>query len=143
MNTSHKIRIILIGILAAAASVATYAQPMKVVVKDVSATSGTIRVSVFNTADSFLKEPVAIVVVRATQGQVTAEFTGLANGTYALSVVHDANNNQVLDSNFMGMPTEGFGFSNDAMGLMGPPNFKKAAFAFSGQQQIVVTMRYL
>lgn len=133
----------MIGILAAAASVATYAQPMKVVVKDVSGTSGTIRVSVFNTADSFLKEPVAIVVVKATQGQVTAEFTGLANGTYALSVVHDANNNQVLDSNFMGMPTEGFGFSNDAMGLMGPPNFKKAAFAFSGQQQIVVTMRYL
>jgi Uncharacterized protein conserved in bacteria (DUF2141) len=40
----------------------------------------------------------------------------------------DENGNGVLDKNFFGVPVEGYGFSNDARGSMGPPAFEKAAF---------------
>jgi uncharacterized protein (DUF2141 family) len=143
MNTSHKLRMILIGIITAAATVFTYAQTMTVVVKNVSGNNGSVRVSIFNTADAFLKTPVATQVVPATNGQVTAAFADIQKGNYAVSVVHDANNNDELDSNFMGMPTEGFGFSNDAMGTFGPPAFAKAAFTLETSQEIIITLRYL
>jgi uncharacterized protein (DUF2141 family) len=49
-----------------------------------------------------------------------------------VSVVHDENFNGKLDTNFIGMPREGVGASNDAKGHMGPPKFSAAAFQYAG-----------
>jgi uncharacterized protein (DUF2141 family) len=45
-------------------------------------------------------------------------------GKYAISSFYDANNNTKLDKNFLGAPTEKYGFSNNARGTFGPPDFK-------------------
>ena len=50
----------------------------------------------------------------------------LPEGEYAISLFHDENGNKELDTNFIGIPKEAFGFSNNALGLMGPPSFKSA-----------------
>ena len=51
----------------------------------------------------------------------------LPAGTYALALVHDENDNLKIDTGLFGIPTEGFCFSKNAMGLFGPPSFKDAA----------------
>lgn len=56
-------------------------------------------------------------------------FEHLPPGTYALAVYHDENGNGRLDTNFLGIPTERYGFSNDARAMMFfPPSFAAARF---------------
>ena len=50
----------------------------------------------------------------------------LPAGDYAFAVFHDANSNGKLDKNMLGMPTEDYAFSNNALGKMGPPSFEQA-----------------
>ena len=51
----------------------------------------------------------------------------LAPGLYAVSAFHDENGNGELDTNLVGIPTEGYGFGNNASGVLGPPGFEAAA----------------
>lgn len=62
-------------------------------------------------------------------------FTNLPEGVYAVSVFHDENMNQKLDKNFMGIPKEGYGASNNPKKKMGPPDFEETKFQLSGQAQ--------
>ena len=59
--------------------------------------------------------------------EVVVSLGDLAPGAYAVSVIHDLNGNGDIDLNMLGMPTEGYGFSNDARGTLGPPSFDAAA----------------
>jgi uncharacterized protein (DUF2141 family) len=54
-------------------------------------------------------------------------------GRYLVVVSHDANGNDTLDTSVVGMPTEAYGFSRDARGTFGPPDFDDAAFDFDGR----------
>ena len=104
-----------------------YAQgTLEVIVKNIRASKGTIRVGLFNREGDFLKSAVEGKVVRASGTEVKVIFSGLKPGDYAISVIHDENENEKLDKNFMGIPTEGFGFGNNAMGTFGPPDFEDA-----------------
>lgn len=63
----------------------------------------------------------------------TARWTlsDVPHGTYAVALYHDQNGNDELDTNFLGRPQEPYGFSNNARGTMGPPDFEEAAFTLS------------
>jgi uncharacterized protein (DUF2141 family) len=63
----------------------------------------------------------------APDRQATVTFGDLAPGSYAVSVIHDANDNGDIDLNMFGIPTEGYGFSNGARATLGPPSFDAAA----------------
>ena len=70
-------------------------------------------------------------------------FEALPPGDYAVAAFHDADDDGQLDANFAGMPTEGFGFSNDARGFMGPPTFEAAKISVGSNEEttrIVVTI---
>src|SRR5262245_1062657 len=67
-----------------------------------------------------------------SEKKAVCEFSGIEHGTYAVSVFHDENSNGKLDTNFLGIPREGVGASNDARGRMGPPKFDGAQFQFYG-----------
>jgi uncharacterized protein (DUF2141 family) len=56
----------------------------------------------------------------------------VAAGEYAVSCYHDRNGNGKLDKNVLGVPSEPYGFSNDARGTLGPPKYKKARFRHDG-----------
>ena len=64
----------------------------------------------------------------ARPGAITVHVTGVPPGTYAAQVFHDENDNGEVDRNFLGIPTEGLAFSNDAPAHFGPPSFNDAAF---------------
>ena len=62
---------------------------------------------------------------QATAGTVELRIRNVKPGTYAIAVFHDVNGNGKLDRNFIGLPNEPYGFSND-VGRRGPPNFDAA-----------------
>ena len=64
-------------------------------------------------------------------GSVTYIYE-LPPGTYAIGIFHDVNLNNKMDNNFLGIPVEQFGFSNNAHALFGPPDFDDAAFVLKG-----------
>lgn len=65
--------------------------------------------------------------IRAQRGEQSTVFTQLPPGRYALIVIHDENDNGLLDENFLGLPMEGYGFGNNAQGFLGAPSFDAAA----------------
>jgi uncharacterized protein (DUF2141 family) len=76
--------------------------------------------------------------------KASCEFSLIEPGTYAVSVFHDENSNGKLDTNFLGIPREGVGASNDARGHMGPPKFDAAHFQFAGGTlNVKITINYL
>ena len=79
-----------------------------------------------------------------SNGRAACDFPGIASGTYAVSVFHDENSNGKLDTNFMGIPREGVGASNNAKGHLGPPKFRDASFRFADSRiDLEITINYL
>ena len=60
----------------------------------------------------------------------------LKTGSYSFKYFHDENKNKNLDTNWIGMPKEGFGFSNDAIGTFGPPDVEKTVFTIKENQKL-------
>lgn len=116
---------------------------MVVVIKNVKEAKGKISVALFNKEDEFMGKSLVRQSIAARTGEVQLTFENVAPGDYAISVMHDANENTELDSNAFGIPKEGFGFSNDAMGMFGPPSFEKAKFNFTGQNKVAITLKYM
>jgi uncharacterized protein (DUF2141 family) len=67
----------------------------------------------------------------------------LSTGTYAFKYFHDENKNNKLDTNVVGIPKEGYGFSNDAIGRFGPPAHEKMIFEFKKDTTIQCTPYYI
>jgi uncharacterized protein (DUF2141 family) len=61
-------------------------------------------------------------------GKCILVITELKPGKYAFKYFHDENNDEKINTNFMGIPKEGYGFSNNAKGTFGPPSFDKMLF---------------
>jgi uncharacterized protein (DUF2141 family) len=114
-----------------------------VVIKNVKEAKGRIAVALFNNEKDFTSKRLQGRIAQAKTGEVQVAFENLVPGDYAISVMHDANENDELDSNAFGIPKEGFGFSNDVMGMFGPPSFNKAKFSFTGENKITITLKYL
>ena len=72
----------------------------------------------------------ANVKVRPEREQAACAFPEVKAGRYAAAIWHDVNDDQKLDTNWVGMPTEPVGASNNAKGKFGPPKFQDAAFVY-------------
>ena len=118
-------------------------QDIKIVIEGVKDAKGTIWVALFNSEEQFMKERFRSLKLTPQQGQVIGVFEDIPAGNYAITVMHDANNNKELDKNAIGIPQEGFGFSNNAMGRFGPPDYKKVVFEFPKQKEIAIKLRYM
>ena len=85
-----------------------------------------------------------LIVKIPEKGKVLGEFADVPPGEYGLGVIHDENQNGRVDANFFGLPTEGVGFSNNAMGRFGPPPFEDARFKHGlEKQKLTIRMVYL
>ena len=100
---------------------------LEVTVTGIRSLDGTVRVGLFNEKRDFPQKAIEGRVVWVTGDSVIVVFERLDPGKYGLSVVHDENNNEELDTNTFGIPKEGFAFGNNAMGMFGPPSFEKAS----------------
>ncbi|MBI5919491.1 MAG: DUF2141 domain-containing protein [Nitrosomonadales bacterium] len=92
-----------------------------------------VRVALYNWAAGFssdrdAKSALREQAIRAESDVVRLGFSDLPAGRYAVAAFQDRNGNHKLDSNFVGMPTELYGFSRDARNLLSAPSFEQAAF---------------
>lgn len=69
-------------------------------------------------------------------------FNELKDGSYAIRYFHDENSDKELDTNFIGIPKEGIGFSNDAYGKFGPKKFEEWLFDVKGNTSIKLITTY-
>ena len=91
----------------------------------------------------FLRYATNIMVIKIRHAQARFDFLDIPPGTYALAVIHDENMNGKLDTNWLGIPTEGYGFSNDAKALLGAPSFSAASFLYDGQDlDLTISLHY-
>jgi len=83
------------------------------------------------------------IAMRAVAGTQSVVFTNLKPGPYAVIVFHDENDIGKLTENWLGEPTEGYGFSNNAEGFMSAPSFQNAAVLLGDSDlSIVITLKY-
>lgn len=117
--------------LASFAAQAALAGDLEVRLEGLRSADGEARIALHRRVDG-VKFPddagvVAAISRRAAAGSVRVVFTDLPPGDYAVAAFHDADGDGELATNILGMPTEGYGFSNGARGFMGPPRFDAAA----------------
>ena len=111
-------------------SATAIAADLEVVVGGLRSADGHARVAVHKRVpDAAFAEGsvVAASFRKAGKGELRFVFADLEPGDYAVAAFHDADADGQLNTNLLGLPTEGFGFSNGAVGFMGPPSFDKAA----------------
>lgn len=115
-------------------------------ITDVEHDRGVIRCGLY-TKSSWLEPEDAVEWVDADYGEgeaATCRFDGIEGGTYGVGVFHDEDADHDMDSNVLGIPSEGVCASNDPEGNMGPPDFEGAKFIHdeSGRTDVSCTMRY-
>jgi len=91
----------------------------------------------------FLHSAINIMMIKVRDTKARCDFEDIPPGTYALAVIHDENLNGKLDTNVLGIPTEGYGFSNDAKALFGTPSFSAASFPYDGRNlELTISLHY-
>jgi uncharacterized protein (DUF2141 family) len=108
------------------------AAQLTVTVDSLRSDKGNVRLSVYTSAADWLENsaPDNDKVAPAQKGGVVFHFD-LPPGTYAIACFHDENANDVFDQNFIGIPKEGFGFSNNVRPFFRAPRFASASFVLS------------
>jgi uncharacterized protein (DUF2141 family) len=108
--------------------------------------AGSVRISVYDSAAAFTKPALARArqQAKASEGEVKFVVHDLPAGKYAIASFHDENNSGKLEFGPLGVPVQGYGFSNNALGTDGPPAFAQAAFDFDGKndQAISFSLNY-
>jgi uncharacterized protein (DUF2141 family) len=87
-------------------------------------------------------------VIKGFAGTIAANksfvvINDLKPGKFAFRYFHDENNDEKLNTNFMGIPKEGYGFSNNAKGSFGPPSFDKMVFEITKSDTMRCTVTYI
>jgi uncharacterized protein (DUF2141 family) len=77
-----------------------------------------------------------------TDGKCCFNFENIIPGKYAVRYYHDENLNGKMETNLVGKPTEGYGFSNNVTGKFGPPPFQKWLFEINSDVKIVLKPTY-
>ena len=111
------------------------AGPIVVHVEGLRDFRGLVRLSLFPTEAGFpedFRKAARTLSVKAGDSMVTVRVDSVPVGTWALAVLHDIDEDEVLDRNALGVPREGIGASNGAVRLFGPPRFRDARFRFGG-----------
>lgn len=129
-------------VLLAAPPVPATAAELTLSVNNISEIAGTLNWLLFDSEESYAAgtTPVASARQRVSAETLRVTLHDMEPGRYAIKLYHDANGNDELDSNMLGMPVEGYGFSNNA-GRFGPASFEDAAVDVQDDTVIEIWVR--
>ncbi len=103
---------------------------------------GNAAVALYNSPDGFPGDSTKVYradIGEISRGESRVMFRDVPYASYAIAVLHDENRNGKMEKGLFGIPKEGYGFSNDASGFMGPPDFDDAKFRL-GSDSITITI---
>ncbi len=128
-------KILMGAALAVGIAGAAHAAPLTLDVTDVENDKGHVVVAVYKQGDFTASKdgppPAYSNKLAATPGTVNFAFDDVAPGAYTIVVFHDENDNEDVDTTWIGLPKEGIGFSNNAKINMGPPSENEMLFEVS------------
>jgi uncharacterized protein (DUF2141 family) len=130
----------------ASQATSTGASVLHVRVVNLRNSTGQVICTLFNSPMAFPTDStraVAQVAAPINDNAAVCNFSGLAQGKYAVVAFHDENSNGKFDRNWFGLPKEGYAFSNNVRPVFSPPSFNAAAFDYAGGDQwLTLVMRY-
>lgn len=119
--------------------------PVRVTVHNLRNEKGVILLSLYASGDGFpsdASKAVKLAKVKVTGAQTEIVLEGIPAGSYAIALLHDENNNGKMDTGMFGIPKEGYGASNDAKAVLGPPSFEDARFEHKQNTHLQIKMKY-
>lgn len=123
------------------------AQNVEIVISNIRSTLGEIRIGVFKDQNSFDKENAYknfVFKKNDLKNGTLKLYLNLEPGLYGIAVLDDENSDGKMKYNFLGMPTEGFGFSNFESDGLSKPKFSEFSFRVGKEKTIIfVKMRYI
>lgn len=138
---------LMLATISCRATAQTPCSGIHVKILNIKNSTGTIACALFESKEGFpadyLRYATNVMAIKIRQAQARCDFEDIPPGTYAMGVIHDENMNGKLDTNWAGVPTEGYGFSNDAQGVLGPPSFSAASFQYDGRNlELTMSLHY-
>jgi uncharacterized protein (DUF2141 family) len=120
-----------------------HAAVVVVTLTGISDSQGQVACALFPSSIGFPMEPAQAMRQQqpAKPGAIEFRFEDVKPGTYAVSASHDRNSNGKTDRNFVGIPTEPWGVSQNARPKMRAPKFDEAAFAVAEGQTVRIEIR--
>jgi len=133
--------------LSVAASAESPCPGIHVKILDIRNSTGTVACALFESPHGFpaefLHSATNVMIIKIRKSQARCDFMDIHPGTYAMVVIHDENMNGKLDTNALGIPKEGYGFSNNAKKWLGTPSFADASFSYDGENvDLTMSLNY-
>ncbi len=121
------------------AGIGSWAQVVLTVeISDIRSSTGVIHLELSNNN----KGQIAAISKNISNKKCIFVIENLQPGKYAFKFIHDENINDKLDTNWLGIPKEGFGFSNNPSMTFGPPSFEKTVFEITESMTIRCKPKY-
>lgn len=111
---------------------------IEVKISNLKSNDGKLLIGLYNSEDAFLSTTFMSELGVISNKESSVVFKNVPSGSYAVSYVHDANDNDKMDTNFVGIPKEDYGCSNNATGFMGPPKWIDAKFELKSDKSIII-----
>ena len=114
---------------------------LNVLVVGATPSKGQIVLSLFDSPNHHLKQPLVSLRQKVdANGEASFQLSGLDDAMYSVSVFYDEDQDGKLNTNFIGIPTELVGFSNNAKGRFGPPTFDQTKFRPSPKLSVEIRL---
>jgi uncharacterized protein (DUF2141 family) len=107
---------------------------------------GTVKIGVYDKKERFPKDGGSLLNLTGNivNGKCIIEVKNLAKGDYSFALLHDENNNDEMDYNWIGIPKEGFGFSRNPSTGLTAPSFNETKVTFDGSKKhISIKVKYM
>lgn len=120
---------------------------LEIIIDNLKNQKGFIRISLFNKSSSEYFPSVTDKAYKIYKFDIKKNkskfiLNNIPIGQYAVSVHHDEDGNNELNTNWFGMPKEGLGVSNNARGNFGPPEYSQAEFKHNKNNKLNIKLYY-
>jgi uncharacterized protein (DUF2141 family) len=133
----NKVLVIFIGLML----ISNYAfsqYNLEIEISGIKNNEGKILLQLFDERQKVLTQEMGLIIDK----KCTISLKNLKQGKYAIRYFHDENLNGVMETNNLGKPTEGYGFSNNVTVMFGPPSFEKWLFEIKGDKKLILQPVY-
>jgi len=122
-----------------------FANNIEVKISNISNKTGQISIGLYNKNDdtfTSMTKYYKAVNLDINDTNISYVFKNIPKGVYAISVVHDENKNNILDTNLFGIPNEGYGFSNNIIPSFRAATFEESKFEIQTNKEIFIKLAY-
>lgn len=111
-------------------------------IQNIESLQGEIIIGVYNSEKGFLADDTVFKTYKIRVNETTERFviTGLPKGDYAVTMYHDENSDGICNRNFLGIPKEPYGFSNNFKPKFSAPKFKDCKFSLLTDHVIEINL---